>query len=492
MPDNITFNTIPIDIRTGGQFIEIDNSKALGGNLIAQARRILFIGNKLAAGSAAAATLHRINNPAEAAALFGRGSVLHEMLRGARQVNKETDMWAIGLDDLLAGVQATQTLTLTGPATGAGTLALRINGELVPVGVTSGDTATDMATNVAAAVTAHLDGPVTAASALGVVTFTARHKGVFGNDIDIRINYQADEVLPAGITAVVAAGVAGAGNPDVADALAAIINENYYTIITCLSDITNLDKIKVEMAARFGGMDMRTGHLFVGKAGTHGDLTSFGSGRNNVHETILGVKRPPQGAYNWAARMAAVIEFNGAIDPALPFRTLEVPGLLAPAEADRFPRSPERELLLRDGISTFDVAQDGTVLIETVVTSYQTNPQGIDDVSYLMLNTKWTADFMRFSFRVDQALAFPRHKLADDGTNFDEGQRVATPRLITSVLISTGRKLEKVGILENFEKFKKDVRVVRSVVDRNRVNAIIPADCVNQFNVFAGSVQFIL
>lgn len=193
MPDNITFNTIPIDIRTGGQFIEIDNSKALGGNLISQARRILFIGNKLASGTAAAAAPVRINSPSEAAEYFGRGSVLHEMLRGSRQVNKETDMWAIGLDDLVAGVQATKTLTLTGPATGAGTLALRINGELVNVGVSSGDTATAIAANVATAVTAFLDGPVTAASALGVVTFTARHKGVFGNDIDIRLNYQADE-----------------------------------------------------------------------------------------------------------------------------------------------------------------------------------------------------------------------------------------------------------------------------------------------------------
>ena len=491
MPDNITFNTIPIDIRTGGQFLEIDNSKALGGALIAQPRRMLFIGNKLAAGTLAPNTLTRINNPAEAAALFGRGSVLHEMLRGARQANKETDMLAIALDDLVAGVQATQTLTLTGPATGAGTLALRINGELISVGVTSGDTATMIAANVVAAVNAFLDNPVTATSALGVVTLTARHKGVFGNDIDVRVNYQRDEVLPAGLAAVVAVGVVGTGNPDVATALAAIASESYYSIVLPYTDITNMDKLRVELASRFGGMDMRTGHLFVGRAGTHGQLTTFGAARNNVHETIFGVKRPPQGAYNWAARMAAVVEFNGAIDPARPFKTLEVPGLLAPQEADRFTR-PERELLLRDGLSTFEVTQDGTVLLEQVITSYQTNPQGIDDVSYLMLNTKWTVDYMRYAFRVDVALAFPRHKLADDGTNFDEGQPMATPLLIKSVLIATARKLEKVGLLENFETFKKKVIVVRSISDRNRVNSIIPPDCVNQFNVFAAAVQFIL
>lgn len=491
MPDNVTFNTIPIDIRTGGVFVEIDNSKALGGSLIAQPRRMLYIGNKLATGTQLQNTLVRVNNPAEAATYFGRGSVLHEMLRSARAVNKQADIWAIAIDDLAGGVQATQTLTITGAATAAGTLALRINGELINVGVTSGDTPTIVATAIVAAVAAFLDGPVTAANAAGVVTFTARHKGVFGNDIDIRINYQTDEFTPAGLTVVIAAGVAGTGNPDVATALAAIASERYYSIVTCWSDTTNLDKIKTELAARFGGMDMRTGHLFVGKSGTHGALTSFGTARNNVHETVFGVKAPPQGAYNWSARMAAVVEFNGAIDPARPFKTLEVPGLLGPKKADQFTRA-ERELLLRDGISTFTVDDDGTVRLEQVITTYQTNPQGIDDVSYLMLNTKWTVDFMRFSFQVDQALAFPRHKLADDGTNFAEGQPVATPRLIKSVLVATAKKLEQVGILENFATFQKQVYVVRSLTDRNRVNAVIPADCVNQYAVFAGAVQFIL
>jgi phage tail sheath gpL-like len=491
MPDNITFNTIPIDVRRGGQFLEIDNSKALGGSLIAQPRRMLFIGNKLAAGTSAAATLNRINNPAEAAQYFGRGSVLHEMMRGARQANKETDMWAIGLDDLGAGVAATKTLTLTGPATAAGILYLRINGELVPVGVASADTATNMAANVVIAVNAYLDGPVTATSDVGVVTFAARHKGEFGNDIDIRLNYQRDETLPAGVTAVVAAGVTGAGNPDIATALAAISSKSFYSIVICYSDITNIDKVKLELSSRFGGMDMRTGHVFMGKAGTHGGLTTFGEARNNVHETIMGVKNPPQGAYNWVARMAAVVEFNGAIDPARPFKTLEVPGLLAPAEADHFD-GPEQDLLLRDGISTFTVDDDGTVRIQQIITSYQTNPQGIEDVSYLMLNTKWTADFMRYSFRVDMALAYPRHKLADDGTNFEEGQPVATPLMMKSTLIGTARKLERVGILENLPKFIADVKVVRSIADRNRANAVIPGDCVNQFNTFAAAVQFIL
>ncbi len=490
MPDNITFNTIPIDVRTPGQYVEIDNSKAVRG-LPALNRRMLFIGNKLVAGSAAQATLQRINSASEAAGLFGRGSVLHEMLIAARNANKESDIWAIGLDDSGGGVAATFTVTLTGPATGAGTLNAYVNGRLTQVAVASGDAAATIATALAAAITAYADGPVTAAAVAAVVTCTARHKGVFGNDIDIRVNYQLDERLPAGVTAVVAPGVVGTGNPDVATALAALSQEAFYTIVTPYSDITNIGKLETELAARWGGMDMRTGHLFGALRGTQGALAALGAARNSTHSTFIGVKSAPQPAYVWAATFAAVCEFNGAIDPARPFQTLALPNLLPPANADRFTRQ-ERDLLLRDGISTFTVDQGGNVLIERVVTTYQVNAYGIDDVSYLDLETKWTVDYMRFAFRARIALRFPRHKLADDGTNFAPGQAIATPNIIKSELLDVARQLELAGVLENFSQFKNDLVVVRSLVDRNRVNCILPPDVVNQFRVFGASVQFIL
>ncbi|MFM9902137.1 MAG: phage tail sheath subtilisin-like domain-containing protein [Polaromonas sp.] len=490
MPDNIAFATIPIDIRTPGQYLEIDNSKAVRG-LPAMNRRMLFVGNKLATGTAPANTLQRINSAAEAATLFGRGSVLYEMLLVARNANKESDMWAIALDDSGAGVQATQTLTVVAPGAQPGTVALYINGVKLSVGVSLNDTATTIAAAIAAAVAAHVDGPVTAAAVAGVVTLTARHKGQFGNDIDVRLNYYPDERLPGGMTVAIAPGVAGAGNPDVAGALAAISLEAFYTMVTPYNDISNVVKIETELNSRWGGMDMRAGHLFVGLRGTHAALTTFGSGRNSPHSTVQGVKSAPTPVYQYAAVLAAVCEFNGAIDPARPFQTLVLPGVLPPAQADQFTRQ-ERNLLLRDGISTFTVDQGGNVLIERVVTTYQTNAYGIDDVSYLDLETKWTVDFMRFAFRARIAQRFPRHKLADNGTSFAPGQPVATPNIIRSELLDVARQLELVGVLEGFKQFKADLVVERSLVDRNRVNCILPPDVVNQFRVFAASVQFIL
>ena len=49
------------------------------------------------------------------------------MLVIARNANKESDIWAMGLADEVAGTAATKTVTVTGPATEAGTLALYIN-----------------------------------------------------------------------------------------------------------------------------------------------------------------------------------------------------------------------------------------------------------------------------------------------------------------------------------------------------------------------------
>lgn len=490
MPDNITFNTIPIDIRTPGQYIEIDNSKAVRG-LPSMNRRILVIGNKLPAGSAPAGALRRINAGSEAAGYFGRGSVLHEMLVAARNANKESDIMAVALDDLVAGAQATKTVTVAGPATGSGVIPLYVNGQRLQVGVTTGDAAATIATAVAATVNAFLDGPMTAGAAAAVATLTARHKGVFGSDIDVRVNYYPDDVLPAGVTVTVADGAAGAGNPDVAAALAAISLESFYTIITPYTDTANIVKLETEFNSRWGGMDMRTGHLFGALRGTQSALATLGAARNSPHDSFIGVRSSPTPIYVWAAVYAAVAEFNGAIDPARPFQTLPLPGVLPPALADRF-TGQERNLLLRDGISTFTVDQGGNVLLERVVTTYQTNAYGIDDVSYLDLETKWTVDYMRYAFRARIALRFPRHKLADDGTQFAPGQAIVTPLMIRGELIDVARELELAGILEGFEQFKKDLIVVRSISDRNRVNAILPPDAVNQFRVFAASVQFIL
>lgn len=52
---SISFNTIPSNIRTFGQYIEVDNSRAVRG-LPGQPHVALIIGQRLSTGTVAAAT----------------------------------------------------------------------------------------------------------------------------------------------------------------------------------------------------------------------------------------------------------------------------------------------------------------------------------------------------------------------------------------------------------------------------------------------------
>lgn len=492
MPDNITFMTIPTDWRVPGQFIEIDHLSAVRG-LPGMPRKILLLGQRLATGTVAAGVLTRVTRKEDGINYFGRGSMLAQMIAAAIKVNPYTEMWALALDDLGAGVAATKTITITGSPTESGTPYLYVGGKRSAIGVTSGQTATVIASTIVTAVNADADLPMTASSAAGVVTLSARHKGAEGNDIDVRWNYYDGEFMPKGMTAAVAAGTAGAGNPDVLTAIAAMSSGAFYTIVMPWSDVANMTALESELQSRWGGMDMRTGHLFSFKSGTFATLSTYGSARNSPHSSVPGLNKSPSLPWVNAAQFAAAVEFRGGNDPALPFRGIELPDVMAPAEADRF-TATERNLLLHDGISTIIFDESGKAMVEQVVTTYQTNPFGLDDRSLLKLNTKWTVDYMRYVFRSAVARDYPNHKLAGDDVlgRIAPGQKIATPKLVGNTLVAAAAQLEYVGLLEDLDGFKKNLKVLRSESDECRVNAIIPPNVVNQFDVFAAAVQYIL
>lgn len=486
--DQISFNQIPVDLRVPGSYLEIDNTRALRG-LPGMPSRILVIGQRLATGTVAAAVPTRVLDVNAAEGFFGRGSMLHLMFRACKANNAWTETWAIALDDAVAGVAATGKISFIGPATAAGTIVLYIAGQRVKVAVASGDAAIAVAAAVVAAINARTDLPVTAA-VNGVSTFqvdlTARHKGAAGNDIDIRFNYNTGEALPAGIVPTITAMAGGTTNPDVAAAIA-VLGQTWYTDIAMpYTDATNLAALESELADRFGPLVMKDGHAYAAAAGTHATLTTLGNSRNSPHLTIMGAKASPTPPYEWAAALCAVCAYYARNDPARPFQTLTLKAVLPPAVAARFTDS-ERNLLLFDAISTWTVDDGGLVRIERVITTYEKNALGIDDITYLDLNTMKTLAFIRYTVRARIALRFPRAKLASDG---NEGPSIVTPRTIRGELVALFAEWEAIGIAEGIEQFKADLVVQRNAADPNRVDAIIPPDVINQFRVFAGKVEF--
>ncbi len=487
----ISFNAIPINLRTPGAYIEIDNSNAVRG-LPGMPSRILVIGGRLSTGTVAEAVPTRVLSEDAAEEYFGRGSMMHLMFRALKANNDWTEAWAVGLDDAGSSVAAAGTVTFGGTVTTAGTLNLYISGQRVRVSVLTTDGGDDVATKVAAAINAATDLPVTAAvngSTAEQVDITARNKGLTGNDIDLRVNHYPDEKLPAGLTVAFSAMASGAGNPDIADAIAVLGDEWFTDWVVPYTDSANLVALEAELAERFGPMVMQDASAYTAARGTHAELTTLGNARNSPHLSIMGAKNSPSAPWAWAAALGGVAAYYTKIDPARPLQTLPLKGILAPKVEDQF-KLNERNLLLYDAISTFTVNDGGTVQIERLITTYETNAQSVDDASYLDVNTLKTLAYLRFSTRARILQKFPRHKLANDGTRFGAGQAVVTPKIIRAELIALMRQWGDAGLAENIDQFKADLIVERSTTDVNRVDALIPPDIINQFRVFAANVQF--
>lgn len=193
------------------------------------AQKVLFVGQMTAAGSATSGALVESISLADITALFGRDSMIAIMIRAAKNISSTTKFDAIPLSDNGAGVDATGTFTITGPATEDGTLTFYVgskaNGKY-EIAVTDTDSETDIADALVAAITADLGAPVDAGNVAGVVTNTAVNAGTFGNDIGLKV-----EGSVAGVTVAIVAMASGATDPVLTTVFDPIAELRYQTIV---------------------------------------------------------------------------------------------------------------------------------------------------------------------------------------------------------------------------------------------------------------------
>ncbi len=491
----ISFDSIPVDIRVPGQYVEIDPSAAARA-MLGMPARVLFLGQKLTAGTAEAGVPFRVFDARSAEPRAGRGSMLHRMIQAYRAIDDSTEAWAVPLADAGAGVAATKTITIGGTVTAAATLALYLGGRRIRIAVAAAEAAATTASAIAAAVTADPMIPFTASAADAVVTLTARHKGELGQILDVRANYYEGEALPPGMTLAIANGTAVSGNPDISTALAAMGDVWFTDIISPYTDSANLAALEAECESRFGPLTAQDAHAYTARSGSVGQLSSAGAARNSPHLTTWGFYKSPTPVEEWAAAGAAHAVLSAKQDPAVPVTALVIPagglaGLKPPAAADRF-TSTEQNTLLYDGISTWTVDPAGRLVLSRTITGYQRTALGAEDPAYLQIETMKTIAWYRYTLRARIAARFGRHKLANDGDRFGAGQRVATPKIVMGEILAHYREGEARGILSDFQGFARDSFAERDETDRTRVNALLRPRFVGQMFVFAARVQFLM
>lgn len=488
----ISFQSIPAQVRAPSILAEYNNTKASRG-ASSLPYRALLLGQKTAAGTATPNVLQRAVSRAQVLPLAGRGSMLDNMARAYFGINQFTETWILPVSDDGAGVAATLASTVTGPATETGTLPLYVGAVSVPVAVTSGDAATAIATAIAAAVNANLDLPVTAAAVSAVVTFTYRHKGLVGNGLDIRLAAQPGDKTPAGVGMTTGVLAGGTTDPSLAAAIAAMGDQWFHIIANPYTSASNLTALETELLSRWGPLRSIDGFAISSPVGTQGTLSTLGNTRNSPFTVFAAQpgKNPIIPSSEFAAAVAAVVAYYGAIDSSLPFSTLEIPYGLPPAVGDRFTKFPERNLMLGDGIGTTHVGAGEKIQIEKLITTYKTNSAGASDTSYQELTTVLNLMELRYTFREWIKLRYPRAKLMDDGPNLPQGQPIMTPSIGRAEAVAWFIEMGKKGKVDpnTIDQFKADLLVERDS-DVNRLNWVLPPDLANQFNVGAISIEF--
>lgn len=489
----IGFNQLPSNLRVPLFYAEFDNSRAVSG-LVEQPFRIMVVGNRLSTGTKAALTPQLVTSKEQGALYFGIGSVLADMLEKIFDAQPTAEIWAVGVADNGAGTSATGKLTFGGSPTKAGTISLMVGGVNVQIGVATSDTPATIATAAAAAINAQTKCVVSAAvngTNNFEVDLTAKNKGLHGNEIDVRQSYFLGEELPTGVTCTIAAMASGAGNPSISGVWPVIGDDQFLLFVSPWTDAANLASSEAELASRFGPIRQNDGYLLSGKRDTHGNLVTFGNTRNSQFTTVM-MTRGPSSPWQIASAVAAQVSISILADDAVrPFHTLPLVNIWAPAKTEQF-NLQERNILLYNGIATFDVDSGGTVRIEGLITTYKMNTFGSPDISYLYLNVPLALSYLRFSSKARITQKYGRHKLANDGTRFSPGQAVVTPNTVKAECVSLFKQWEERAMVEGFEQFKNDLIVERNPNNPNRLDVLMPPNLVNQLVICGMKIQFLL
>lgn len=470
----IVYEQIPTDFALPGPQTEIVEPKQDGLGTVPL--QVLLMGQKLAAGSAAELTLKEClaSDASDAAGWFGADSMLHQMVQRFKKINKYTKLYAMGIDDLVAGVARQLTYTVTGPATASGTAKARIGDLTVRFGVNSGDTAIDVAAAIVAAMDAAQGMPTTQAVGANpnehVITATLRHKGEAGNDLVVSF-----EDLPAGIAIAVAQTVAGSGEPDVSEITAAIAGQRFKRMVQPWSDATNLAAIASELETRWLAPGAIDGFVFIGKAGTHAQLVTYGNSGNHRFIGVVPTGKKVTLPYLHAAEVAAATAAKA--DQTAPFEGVTLKQTNPEAPEDRFD-DPERNSLILAGVSIDSVTPSGQVRIDAIVTMRTKNDQNATDYTWRYPQRIFTLSAIRDDLQIAAAQDWPGYKIIDDDfPTEDIGSRKLVRRKDYQSWVKVRAKLwYREGWIENLPQFLADLKVVKN---GTRFETVIRADLVN-------------
>lgn len=457
---------------------------------------VVLQGQKLPAAPATVGTPYLLSSNGQAVSLFGAGSPLQRMIRAYLAANPGGSCYAIAQTDAGGATAASRTLTWTGTSTEAGTVKLYIGGQLVEIPVAVGDDGDAVAAAVTTAVTATAAAELPATCSTGttpnehVNTITAKVKGTVGNLISLAVNAlgaAGGEELPAGLSVAVSGAMlaSGATDPTSANWVSALGTDAYSLIGLQFDNSTVVGLLQTELGTRWAASSAKDGVLVVAKIDSKADLLTWGSDLNDEHVSSLGIPESSGwlspafelvGSYCGIVARACV----GPEDPAASVQMTPMPGLWG--RGTNF-SDTDRDALANGGIATV-LCDNGTCYLELEALSRRTTELGDPETRFQDIQVPLSMSYLRAYYKAKVQTAYPRHKLANDGTPIPGGSKVVTPSIVKAAMIAWYRSLAGV-IVEDVEAFAAAIIVERNATNPNRLDGYIEPNFINRLRVFA-------
>jgi phage tail sheath gpL-like len=393
---------------------------------------------------------------AEAIGLFGEGSMLLAMWRGAKaNATLGLKITCIALADEPTANTAQWLLAFSADATHlAGEQPVYIEGQRLAVGVNELDTATTIRDKMLAKLLANPKLPLTAApSGTDAITLTAKNKGERANDIDIRATYFYDDTPIQGVNMVISQSASGALNPDLSAAIVNLRNTRDTHWVVPYLDSANVVLIEAEATRRWSHEVQTDFQFSTAIRGTEGKINAWLLPRNNLCGHTLCTTKDLTSPWAAAAMAGAAIESQCMKDPAAPFTGIALTGYIPALRTEHFEDEQINNLMLAGG-SSVDVLEDGTATMLPVVTNYTTHKTGAYDESYRYMNWVKTLSYFRWYRNTEFAIQTEGFKMGEYADDIP-GQKIMTNSKGADIALHCYENFVDAGLMQNMAHYTK-------------------------------------
>ena len=416
---------------------------------------------------------------------YGFGSPAHQIMRILRSkfgdVIGSTPTLVYSQLEAGGAVAAIRTITVTGAATATAIHNIYINGRSnvdgssYTISIVSGDSVTQVATKISDAVNAVLGSPVIATSALGVVTLTAKWKGVTSDEVNASVDTLS---LPVGLSYAVASPTAGSGIADITASLTALDSNEWNTIvINSFSSGSHLNQLEVfngrpdasTPTGRYAAIKFKPIiALFGSKSSEIIEIAATtDTAARKIESTNVLCPAPLSSGFSWeaAANVANLLAPKWTSLPHTDVSGELYPDMPTPVSIGDFATWAGRDALLKKGSSTVDLVS-GKYQVQEIVTTY--HPVGETPASYQYvrnLNIDWN---IAYGINLIENRFILDHMIANDDANVNV-DKVIKPKQIKQLISSYANDLESRGLIVEKEFMKASIVVNTGDTNPDRV-----------------------